>query len=184
MAKTQKQRIVAKGKKAAPLKKTKPKQIAPKPKPKPKALPKPVAKAKPKLPQKPKLRPAKAAKPVKPPKPKKDMLAISPASPRDRKLVKECAEAIWQLQPGSEIVFFGSRARGRGQEESDLDLLVLTERPLSFQDEMRLLDSVFPFEFESGVIICPMVEVRNRWYSDKYQAMPLARAIIKHGVKL
>ena len=184
MAKTQKQRIVAKGKKAAPPKKTRPKQIAPKPKPKPRVLPKPAVKAKPKLPPRPKPRPAKKVKPVKPPKPKKDYLAISPASPRDRKLVKECAEAIWQLQPGSEIVFFGSRARGRAQEESDLDLLVLTDRPLSFQDEMRLLDSVFPLEFESGVIICPLVEVRNRWYSEKYQAMPLARAIIKHGVKL
>ena len=184
MAQTQKRRLAAKGKKAAPLKKTKPKQIALKPKPKPKALPKPAAKPKPKLPPKSKLRPAKRIKPVKPPKPKKDLLAKCPASPKDRKLVKECAEAIWQLQPGAEIVFFGSRSRGRAQEDSDLDLLVLTERSLSFQDEMRLLDSVFPLEFESGVIICPLIEVQNRWYSEKYQAMPLARAIIKHGVKL
>jgi hypothetical protein len=62
--------------------------------------------------------------------------------------------------------------------------LVLTERPLGFQDEMRLLDAVFPLEYDSGVIICPIVEQKNRWYSNRWQAMPLARAITKHGVKL
>jgi|GEM_PF-296776 hypothetical protein len=184
MAKAKKHRVAAKGKKAAPPKKVKPKKIAAKPKPGLKPTAKHVLKSKPKRRSTPKFKPVKAAKPIKPPKPKKDPLAKSPASPRDRKLVKECAEAIRQLQPQAEIIFFGSRARGRAKEDSDMDLLVLTEGALSFQDEMRLLDSVFPFELESGVIICPIVEVRNRWYSDRYQAMPLARAITKHGVRL
>jgi len=122
------------------------------------------------------------------PKPAAKAIAValekSPLQAKDRKLALRCAEAIRRLYPEAEVIIYGSRARGKPKADSDLDLLVLTDRKLNVREEMFVMDTVYPIELESGLIICPMVEEKNRWYSDKYQVMPIARAIAKEGVKL
>ncbi|OIN94795.1 MAG: hypothetical protein COS37_07975 [Anaerolineae bacterium CG03_land_8_20_14_0_80_58_20] len=55
-----------------------------------------------------------------------------------------------QLQPIAQkfgvrlIVLFGSVARGRIHEESDIDVAVLTERPLTFNKRLKLWSALSP----------------------------------------
>jgi uncharacterized protein len=104
--------------------------------------------------------------------------------PEDIALAQRAAEAIRRLQPDAEIFLYGSRARGKPVKYSDMDILVLTPRKLHWKEEWELMDSVCPVEDEGNVIICPIIEERERWYSGKYQAMPLAKAVKKDGIKI
>jgi len=40
--------------------------------------------------------------------------------------------------PVEEVVLYGSSARGTDEEDSDIDLLVLTTRPVGWQDQERV----------------------------------------------
>ena len=106
------------------------------------------------------------------------------SKPDDLALARRCAAAIRQLHPEAEIILYGSRARGTPDPDSDMDLLVLTTKELPWQDEEEVIDAVYALELETGIIISPIVESRSRWYTAKYQAMPLAEAVVKEGIRL
>lgn len=104
--------------------------------------------------------------------------------PEDLALAKRAAEAIRKLYPEAEVILYGSRARGKPVEFSDMDILVLTPEKLPWKEEERIMAAISPLEDETDVLICPLVEERERWYSDKYQAMPVAEAIKAEGIRL
>lgn len=57
---------------------------------------------------------------------------------------------IEEIDPSAEIILFGSRARGDERKDSDWDLLILTDYPVSFQDEPRFRHHLFDLELELG----------------------------------
>lgn len=62
-------------------------------------------------------------------------LAVSPA---------ECAiilNILEQLVPGREVWAFGSRARGAAKPHSDLDLVIITERPPGLEASAALAEA-------------------------------------------
>ena len=103
---------------------------------------------------------------------------------KDLDLARRAAAAIRELYPDAEIFLYGSRARGKPVRFSDMDLLVLTSEKLPWIEEEKIMDAVSPLEWETDVIICPLVEERGRRYSGKYQAMPLAKVIKEEGIRL
>src|SRR5579862_2311566 len=60
------------------------------------------------------------------------------------------------------MTLFGSRARGEGHEESDLDVLVLVEG-LSSSERRAVLDDVFDIELATGLSVSPLVRAREVW---------------------
>ncbi len=75
------------------------------------------------------------------------------------------------------IVLFGSRARGAGHEESDLDVLVLV-RHLEPSERRAVLDLAFDLEQSSGLALSPVVRDEAAWSFDS----PLGREIARDGV--
>ncbi|MFN3740461.1 MAG: nucleotidyltransferase domain-containing protein [Thermodesulfovibrionales bacterium] len=49
------------------------------------------------------------------------------------------------------IYLYGSKARGDFTEESDLDLLFVTDRPVLREEKFEVYDIMFEFEVEYGV---------------------------------
>lgn len=75
------------------------------------------------------------------------------------------------------VVLFGSRARGEGHEDSDLDVLV-TIRSLSSRDRRDILDFAFDLELASGRVLSPLVRDEATWSFES----PLGREIARDGV--
>jgi predicted nucleotidyltransferase len=77
------------------------------------------------------------------------------------------------------IVLFGSRARGEGHEESDLDLLVLVR---TFESGMRrrVLDIAADIDDETGLRLAPVVMDQQRFD----RSSPLHDAVVRDGVPL
>ena len=62
---------------------------------------------------------------------------------KERAAIRAAARLLRERFAAVEVVLFGSRARGEGDAESDLDLLVLTARPLRWRERHALIDALF-----------------------------------------
>lgn len=79
----------------------------------------------------------------------------------------------------AELRLFGSRARGEGHEESDLDLLVLVDG-LTREERREVLDLAFDVGLASGLMLSPLAQDSQQWRRD----LPLAVAIEREGAPL
>lgn len=62
------------------------------------------------------------------------------------------------------VLIFGSRARGDHTDESDLDLLVVLEDPVSPWDELRRMDDIlWRHSDRSGIVVSAMTVGLARW---------------------
>jgi predicted nucleotidyltransferase len=102
----------------------------------------------------------------------------------DLALAKRCAQVIRALYPDAEVILYGSRARGTPEADSDMDLLVLTKEQLTWREEEKIIEALYPLELETGMVISPKVEREVTWQTPRYQIMPLAAGIRKDGVPL
>jgi predicted nucleotidyltransferase len=99
-------------------------------------------------------------------------------------LLCECKRLIQSLLPGATVLLYGSRARGTADPESDWDLLVLTDQPLSRAGQERVLDAVFDFELEREVVLQVLFYAKGDWDTPLLRAMPLHREIDREGIVL
>ncbi len=93
-------------------------------------------------------------------------------SDKDRGLLQKLKQIIHEHIPSAEIILYGSVARGGQSLESDYDILVLTNEPLSKGEERKIDDSIFDLELATGSVICTMFCSREQWNTPLYCAMP------------
>lgn len=82
------------------------------------------------------------------------------------------------------IVLFGSVARGDADQESDLDLLIITARPLSRDVRHEITDIVFEINLRFGTNFSTLVVDRESWDSGLFSVLPLHDEIVKEGVSV
>lgn len=82
--------------------------------------------------------------------------------------IKKVAAEV--LPQGSDLILFGSRARGDAQEDSDWDLLILLDNdaPPSFMDLGRYAQSFMSLGWENGVEVNPIIFTQDQWFSQKH----------------
>jgi uncharacterized protein len=98
-------------------------------------------------------------------------------------ILNEIKKAVVSVDPGAEVILFGSRARGDFHEESDWDVLVLTDKEQrDWKFKEVLMDSLYTVELKEGHIITPIIRNRNFWQDLK--VTPLYQEIQKDGVIL
>jgi predicted nucleotidyltransferase len=77
------------------------------------------------------------------------------------------------------LVLFGSRARGAGRDDSDLDVLVLVDG-LTRAERLEVIDRGADESLAWGLVLSPLVVDPVAWRDD----LPIARAIALEGVPL
>jgi uncharacterized protein len=102
-------------------------------------------------------------------------------SPTDREAIQRAARILRERFPAEAVILFGSKARGDDDPESDIDLLVLTSRPVSPLEKRRMTDALFDIELELAVVISMLVVPRDQWQHGLYQALPIRRRIEREG---
>ena len=57
------------------------------------------------------------------------------SSEKERNFLRMCRDAVQRVDASAQVILYGSRARGDGSEESDYDLLVITEGEVNLARE-------------------------------------------------
>ena len=79
------------------------------------------------------------------------------------------------------LVLFGSRAKGNAETYSDMDVLVVVD-DLTMEVEDYISDCAWEAGFETGIVVVPVVYLRNEWESGPERYSLLAEAVKTEGV--
>ncbi len=99
-------------------------------------------------------------------------------------LIRQIRLAVHEVEPGAEIILYGSRSRGDALLESDWDFLILVDGPLDDKRTDRVRHRLYEVEWETGEVISSIVRDREEWNSDLFQAMPFNQRIRQEGIRL
>lgn len=98
-------------------------------------------------------------------------------------ILKEIKRIVTEKEPTAKIYLYGSRARGKGNRESDWDLLILLNREeITPKIEKEITYPLYDLEFDTGEIISPMIYSEKEW-NTKYKVTPFYHNIMQE-VKL
>lgn len=80
----------------------------------------------------------------------------------------------------AEVILYGSRARGDFREDSDWDIVIITNLTLSEEVKDRLRDKLYAIELKYLQAISPIIVDRGDW--DYWEIMPLYKNVRREGV--
>ena len=82
-----------------------------------------------------------------------------------------------------ELKLFGSKATGKDQPDSDIDVLIAVEKD-DVEVEDTVLDIAFDTNLKHGVYISPRVIYRTTLADPVWRITPFLKAIAKEGIPL
>jgi predicted nucleotidyltransferase len=109
-------------------------------------------------------------------------LADIQLSDTDRAAITAAADLLRDRFPVAAVKLFGSKAIGRDDAESDIDLLVLTSRPLQWRERDAITDALFDLEMAFEVVISTLVVSEQEWLHGPYQVLAIRAEVERHGV--
>lgn len=112
----------------------------------------------------------------------KSLTNVDVIAETDRKILHELRDLLRQLGVAATIIFYGSRARGTHTDESDFDVLLLTDTKLSRQEEDRVDSAAYDLQLEHGVLIALTILPRDVWNS--HPNLPFRRDIETYAIEL
>lgn len=105
-------------------------------------------------------------------------------STQDSLILQRLKARIAERLPLQRVVLFGSRARGDNEPDSDMDVLVVLDGPVSREaaDYVRLC--AWELGYENGIVIFPLTVSRADWEEGLVGATTLAAAVRSEGVEV
>ncbi len=105
-------------------------------------------------------------------------------SPEAKRLLDDISGVIHGLLPTATILLYGSVARGMPRSESDYDILVLTDSPLSRAEEDTVMDAVFDLELERKAVISTLFYARDEWDMPVRRVSPFHQEVERDAIVL
>ncbi len=108
-------------------------------------------------------------------------LADLPLVDMDRQAIAAAVKLLRERFPIDRAILFGSKATGTDTAESDIDLLVTTERSLSWQERDVIIDALFDIELAHDVVISALVVPKSEWEGGRYTILPIHAEVERTG---
>jgi predicted nucleotidyltransferase len=100
----------------------------------------------------------------------------------EAEILELCKNIVQKIIPRSDLILFGSRARGTNAPDADMDVLILTDKPPNTTLIKKIRSRIFDVELENDIIIDTLCYERNLWNSPRYRALPIHELIEREGI--
>ena len=99
-------------------------------------------------------------------------------------LLQLIKKSVMATDPDATVILYGSYARGDYREDSDIDILVLIDKDkVNREDQKRIAYPLYDIEFQTGVIISPLVVSKKAWET-KDMITPFYKNVTREGKRL
>ncbi|MGP1385382.1 MAG: nucleotidyltransferase domain-containing protein [Thainema sp.] len=109
-------------------------------------------------------------------------IADLPLTQNDRLAIEAAVQLLYQNFPVQQVILYGSKVTGKATQESDIDLLVLTQRSLTWQERDAITDALFDLELAYDVVLSTLIVSYAEWMSGNYTLLPIHQEIEREGV--
>ncbi len=102
----------------------------------------------------------------------------------EKEAICEATRMLKRRFPIKEVILFGSKVRGDDDPESDIDLLLLTTRPIHWRERHSIVEALFEIEMKYDVVISIIVNSATDWNAGPRSVLPIHEEIDREGVTI
>ncbi|MCP4726850.1 MAG: nucleotidyltransferase domain-containing protein [bacterium] len=99
-------------------------------------------------------------------------------------LLDRIQKIVTSIDPGAQVILYGSRARGDSNIGSDWDFLILSDLTLNRKSILEIRDRLYELELETDTILSSIIRTKKEWGSPKYDILPFKHAVEQEGILL
>lgn len=107
-----------------------------------------------------------------------------PLRPNEKAALEDLKNGLKKTFDGCDLVLFGSRARGEGDAQSDLDVLILVPGTVDRTMREAINEISYSIELRQDVVFGKIIRGKKEWSSRLSRALPLHSTIEREGVPL
>ena len=78
-------------------------------------------------------------------------------------ILADIKQAVLSVDKQADVLLFGSRARGDFHEESDWDILILTNEEVKLKIKFKYYDALFLIQLKHSLLVNPIIRRRVDW---------------------
>ena len=101
---------------------------------------------------------------------------------KDLSAVLDAADSLRARFPVERIVIFGSKVRGKDDDISDIDILVLTSRTVAWQEKSRIVRLLSAIGHQYDVLFDPVIHSLEEWNNGIPRYFPIHQEVEDEGV--
>lgn len=92
-------------------------------------------------------------------------------------------QSINSIDAAAEVFLYGSRARGNERNDSDWDILILTNYPIDINKELLFRNELYDLELDTNEAISLFIYSKKDWQS-KQRITPFYQNVTKDAIQL
>ncbi len=99
----------------------------------------------------------------------------------EREAIEAAVSMLKKTFSVERAILFGSKARGDFDQSSDIDLLIITSRPLHWREEKAIVEALFDLGMKYDVVFSPLFASSEEWEGGIFKEFPVYGEIVKEG---
>lgn len=103
---------------------------------------------------------------------------------KERDSIIKASQVLKSELPVMRLILFGSKARGTGEADSDIDLLVLTSCPVSSKLRSAISDRLADINLQNDVLLTSVVVSEQDWSNGLIRYMLIHREAERDGCEI